>query len=198
MYCKNCNLVYDDKLKFCTSCGEKLVDLDLLALLPEGERAVDNVPDMLFWRLQDFCSELNHRAISGFEFMQDEFDALEKFFDGDADAYQNDMKRITSRENVNLKNNAVTSRIMELIKYIKDNLWIFEASDYLLKKAGKQGIDNNRFRLDNVNLRDLDNIENGYDKLSSIDDLNFALNDFMCDLAIYSVDVADKVNELIE
>lgn len=198
MFCKNCNLVFAEDLKFCTSCGERLVDPELLAILPEEERDTVDVINLLTLRLIVFSAELIGKNPFNFEDMEEQMDMMSSFFDGDMEKYEKLRAVVESDSRVEAKKKELLKNVNDCLDFIKENLWLFDATNYILLKAGKPGLDMERLNLKGMNIREVDEITDNWEKMEILDDFDLALYDYLMDVSDFATEVGERLDELEE
>lgn len=53
-YCSNCNESYKNSASFCAACGGRLIDPELIAILPDKYRSHDNIKKLVEQELDKF------------------------------------------------------------------------------------------------------------------------------------------------
>lgn len=202
MYCKHCNLVFGDNIKFCTACGKALVDPELLALLPEAKRDASNIPNLLFWGLTSFCSDLNEKNLTMGECeLEETFENVDEMLAcleaGDETGARQVASRMESNESISSRTGRFQTEAANTLAMIAENLWLFEAADYVLKKAGLEPVDFSRLKICGIDLRKLGGDMINNEKLGLLDDFYASLSDSMCSLALFAQDTADRLDPLI-
>lgn len=209
--CPECGAAFADDAAFCGECGAKLEDHELRALLPPEDRDNPNLPNLLYWRIQKFSIELfgmtTKMMLNGsFGAMHTYFedctrcmpDGVEGLDDEEILDIFAEMEEIPETEGLLDESKAVLrDHILEILRFVHDNLWMFEAANILLRRAGKEEFDLDRLRFQGMSLKDFEDCGNNSEILDAIQEGYQALCNYGSDISNFVDEIGEKLDELI-
>lgn len=202
-YCKACDESYENNGKFCASCGGRLIDPVLIAILPQEHKNHENIKSLVEWDLVKFSFEVIQEnmsiSTSQLENFMDGFnghDLANAFESGDFDEFERLVAKRESDGSIARHREKLTKEILRALKFVKQRMWMFEAADHLLKEGGREGVDLKRLAFGGVDLRELNADIPNADLLDKIYESYNGINDYMTGVSDFASEVSKLVDQL--
>lgn len=200
--CPECGASFADDANFCGECGAKLADLELRALLPAEDKDNENIPNLVTWRLIAFSTEISGMSLDIVCNKSDRTMAsLGKFLDAwnsqDQDKLLAAAEDFESDAEINEDMSNLRADVLKVMRLVHDRLWLFEAANIILRRAGKEEFDLKRLRLQGMSLKDLEKFRDNSEISDAIHGDYDALGDYCSDVAEFANEVGDKLDEVV-